>query len=233
MERYKNAATTMSKNQMSVKYDIHEINEPVTTISYEDEHGYYIAPTDTEDLIYDIAKEKEYDHIFVVARMEDESGTYSIPIKGNWVGLGAMDMYGIGYSIIRINKNGNTTLYEYNSYHKFPEEVYIHEFLHSLERILQENGYEIPALHDYEKYNYKESNMTGLKDWYTDYMSKNVLNTATGEKVGLYSDVYSMKPYHATDFTHAVEIEFNKEPSNIIEEIKAIFEAIKSLFATL
>ena len=104
MERYKNVATEMSENQMSVTYKIHEIEEPLTTISYEEEHGYYIDPYDTKDLIYDIVQENEYDHIFIVARMEDESGTYSIPIKGNWVGLGAMDMYGIGYSIIRINK---------------------------------------------------------------------------------------------------------------------------------
>ena len=99
MERYKNVATEMSENQMSVTYKIHEIEEPLTTISYEEEHGYYIDPYDTKDLIYDIVQENEYDHIFIVARMEDESGTYSIPIKGNWVGLGAMDMYGIGYSI--------------------------------------------------------------------------------------------------------------------------------------
>ena len=229
MERYKNVATEMSENQMSVTYKIHEIEEPLTTISYEEEHGYYIDPYDTKDLIYDIVQENEYDHIFIVARMEDESGTYSIPIKGNWVGLGAMDMYGIGYSIIRINKNGNTSLYEYNSFHKFPEEVYIHEFLHSLERTLQERVYEIPALHDYEQYGYFESDVTGLEDWYADYMSRNI-ETSSGEKIGLYSDVYLMKPYHASDFEYAVEIEFNKEPSNVIEEIRAIFKALKSVF---
>lgn len=87
MERYKTTAATMSNNQMSIKYDIYEIEEPVTTISYDEEHGYYIAPDDTKNLIYDKIKENEYDHVFIVARMEDEQGKYSIPIKGNWVGL--------------------------------------------------------------------------------------------------------------------------------------------------
>ena len=231
MERYKTSIEDMSSNQMSITYRIHEIDTPVTTISHEEEHGYYIDPVNTKDIIYDLVKENEYDHIFVVARMEDETGTYSIPINGNWVGLGGMDMYGIGYSIIRINKNGNTSLYEYTSFHRFPEEVYVHEFLHTLERILEERNYEIPALHDYEKYGYKEDTITGLEDWYIDYMAKNI-DTESGEKIGLYSDVYLMKPYHPSDFEYATEIEFNEEPSNIIEEIRAIFRAIKSVLNT-
>ena len=87
MERYKNTAEVLSNHKMSVKYEIHEIKQTIDSISYEEEHGYYIAPIDTKDFIYDISKEKEYDHIFVVARMEDEAGTMSIPINGNWVGL--------------------------------------------------------------------------------------------------------------------------------------------------
>lgn len=140
-----------------------------------------------------------------------------------------MDIYGIGYSIVRINKDGNTSLYEYNSFNKLPEEVYIHEFLHSLERILQENNYDIPQLHDYEKYGYKEDSVTGQKDWYSDYMTKNILDTTTGEYVGLYNDVYSMKPYHSSSFKYSTEIDFNREPQNIIEEIRAIFKTIKTV----
>lgn len=43
---------------------------------------------------------------------------------------------------------------------------------------------------------------------------------------GLYSEVYSMKPYHASDFENSIEIEFNKEPHNIIEEIREIGKTI-------
>lgn len=87
MLRYKQTAAEISNNKMSVKYDVFEIEEPVTTISYDEEHGYYISPDDTKGLIYDKIKENEYDHVFVVVRMEDEKGEFTIPIKGNWVGL--------------------------------------------------------------------------------------------------------------------------------------------------
>lgn len=139
-------------------------------------------------------------------------------------------MYGIGYSIIRINKDGNTSLYEYNAFNKLPEEVYIHEFLHSLERILQENNYEIPQLHDYGEYGYKEDTINGLKDWYADYMNKNILDKTTGNRIGLYDDVYAMKPYHRSSFKYSTEIEFNKEPNNIIEEIQGVIRTIKNEF---
>ena len=49
-------------------------------------------------------------------------------------------------------------MYKYDSrINTFPEEVFLHEFLHSLERNAQEYGYTIPALHDNEKYGYKDS----------------------------------------------------------------------------
>lgn len=102
--------------------------------------------------------------------------------------------------------------------------------MHSLERILQEDGYEIPQLHDYEKYAYAEDSTIGLKTWYSDYMTKNISDKTTGKKVGLDEDVYLMQPYHHSDFKYATEIEFNKEPSNLIEEIKGISKAMKSAF---
>lgn len=139
-------------------------------------------------------------------------------------------MYGIGYSIIRINKDGSNTLYEYTAYHRLPEEVYIHEFLHSLERLLQDREYEIPQLHDYAKYGYQEDNVEGLKDWYADYMAKNITEPSTGKKVGLYKEVYTMQPYHSSDFENSEEIEFHKEPENIFDEIKTIFGIVGAIF---
>ena len=53
----------------------------------------------------------------------------------------------------------------------FPEEVFLHEFLHTLERNSKEYGYEVPALHDYEKYNYSDDRYDGLRKWYIAYMN--------------------------------------------------------------
>lgn len=44
-----------------------------------------------------------------------------------------MDYYGIGFSNIRLPNNSGNYLYKYSETNKFPEEVFVHEFLHSLE----------------------------------------------------------------------------------------------------
>ncbi len=141
-----------------------------------------------------------------------------------------MDLYGIGFSNIRMSnvKNDYTYQYEYRI-NTFPEEVFIHEFLHTLERNLVEDGYEIPALHDYEKYGYKEERLIGLKNWYEDYMNCKILDETTKEYVGLNEITYTLKPVHESDFKYSVEIEFNKEPQNILEEIKSLANVILSV----
>lgn len=227
LARFKDDCYEFSGKKMNVNYEIIEVDTPVNTISYSEEHGYYLAYNDVKDLIYSTVKEKEYDHIFVVCRMEDEEGDISIPIYDNWIGLGSMDMYGIGYSLIRINKNSNSYTYKYGITNQSPEEVYLHEFLHTLERNLTEYGYKVPALHDYEKYGYTEKTVEGLKEWYKDYMSKAILEESTGNYIGLDEFCYTTQPPNSTNFKYAVDIEFNHEPQNIFEEILTIFDVLK------
>lgn len=107
----------------------------------------------------------------------------------------------------------------------FPEEVFIHEYLHSLERILNERDYEIPALHDYEEYGYKEEKLIGLKNWYYDYMTCNI-KTKAGGLTGLDEIVYTLTPPAESDFENCLEVKFSEEPQNIIEEIKNLFGLI-------
>ena len=141
-----------------------------------------------------------------------------------------MDLYGIGYSNIRLPNDSSSYIYTYNQYiNTFPEEVFIHEYLHTLERILQERDYDIPALHDYEQYGYKEERLIGLKQWYQDYMRCNIKNS-DGNLVGLDEIVYTLTPPAESDFKYSTEVEFNKEPQNIIEEIRNLFGAIFNMF---
>ena len=82
-----------------------------------------------------------------------------------------MEYFGIGFSNIRLPNSNTSYMYKYDSnINTFPEEVFVHEFLHSLERDLIESGYDIPHLHDNEKYGYKNKMLIGLKEWYRDYM---------------------------------------------------------------
>lgn len=143
---------------------------------------------------------------------------------------GSMDLNGIGYSNIRLPNDNASYIYTYNPYiNTFPEEVFIHEFLHTLERNLNERGYSIPALHDNKKYGYTEKSLIGLKEWYGDYLTKNIRN-GNGEQVGLEKEVFSTTPPAESDFKYCVEKDFSKEPQNFIEEIRALIANIGKLF---
>ncbi len=136
-----------------------------------------------------------------------------------------MDYYGIGYSNIRLPNSSKSYIYRYDErLNTFPEEVFLHEFLHSLERTAEEYEYEIPALHDYKEYGYRNKNLTGLKEWYDDYMNKNI-KTSEGY-IGLPKEVYKLKPAKLTDFKYSYEIDEFVEPQNIIQEIKQLFKNV-------
>lgn len=140
-----------------------------------------------------------------------------------------MDYYGIGFSNIRLPNSSRSYVYKYNvKINQFPEEVFLHEFLHSLERNSKEYGYTVPALHDYEKYGYENEDLIGQKQWYKDYMNENV-KTSSGN-IGLSEEIYSLKPAKETNFKNTYEIDIFDEPNNLIEEIKKIINQIIKRF---
>lgn len=228
IERFKNTMESFSEGNMDITTECIEISEPLKTLSYSDENYYYIEPYDVYDLINSYVDEGEYDHIFVATRMGDVRTGVEIPVN-EWIGLGGMRYKDIGFSNIRLpNDMENTTMYKYDIMSDtFPEEVFVHEFLHTLERNLAEYEEEdtFPKLHDYEKYGYDDKGTDGLKNWYEDYMRKSVRNGT--DYVGLSKVVYSTMPFQKSDFENAVEVEFYKEPSNFLV---GIFNIITSLF---
>ena len=133
-----------------------------------------------------------------------------------------MDYYGIGFSNIRLPNDSKSYVYKYNAkINTFPEEVLLHEFLHSLERNANEYGYDRPELHDYQKYGYEEEPIIGQKKWYIDYMNKNI--KTTNGNIGLPKEVYTLKPAKNSNFDYSYKMEeVFKEPENIFEEIKGI-----------
>lgn len=133
-----------------------------------------------------------------------------------------MDYYGIGFSNIRLPNDSKSYVYKYDRrINTFPEEVFLHEFLHSLERNAKEYGYERLELHDYEKYGYKNEQLIGQKKWYTDYMNKNI--TTTTGLIGLPQEIYTLKPAKSSNFEYSYQMnDVFKQPENLIEEIKEI-----------
>lgn len=140
-----------------------------------------------------------------------------------------MEYFGIGYSNIRMPDNELNYAYKYNyNFNTFPEEVYIHEFLHTLERNAKDYGYEIPDLHDYSKYGYVEDKLNGQKEWYKDYMNKQI--EYSGEKIGLPAEIYTYKPVHESNFKYGMKLNVLQEPKNIIEVIRSLFDRVGRLF---
>lgn len=220
MSRFKTSCEELSNNQMQVSYDFITIETPITTLSYDTENGYHVAPKNVKDIIQEYIDKKHYDHIFVCIKLGDNEHKDDIPVY-DWIGLGGMDYLGIGFSNIRLPNSDRSYTYKYDSrVNTFPEEVFIHEFLHSLERNAEEYGYDIPRLHDYSKYEYKEEKLVGLKKWYNHYMTCNI-KTNNGN-IGLNSDIYKYKPNSEEDFKFSYKLDEFKEPQNIIEELRQI-----------
>ena len=229
LKRFANTVESFSNNAMTVSYQTVEIEEPLTSLSYDQENYYYVAAKDVKPLIDDYVQRNEYDHIFIGIRMGDTLS--SIPVN-EWIGLGSMRYDSIGFSNIRMpNDLRNSTMYKYNIKNDtFPEEVFVNEFLHSLERNLTEKGYTFPALHDNEKFGYENQNKTGLKEWYRDYMRCNIDSNAG--KTGLDQIVYKTKPIQLSDFKYAHEIEFENVPHNIIDIVSQIISNFKQVMSS-
>lgn len=221
--RFERSCNELSQGRMTADCDIYEVQEPITSLSYDDEFGYYVAPEDIENQIKDVINQNNYDHIFVVVRLGNEEYEDDIEIK-DWIGLGSMDYYGIGFSNIRLPNSSKSYIYKYDSrINQFPEEVFLHEFLHSLERTAKEYGYERPELHAYKDYGYENEYLTGQREWYRDYMNKEIV-TSNGN-VGLPNEIYTLKPAKKSNFEYSYELEdVYSEPENIIEEIRGIFD---------
>ena len=221
IDMFEQSCNRLSVGKMTADCDIYEIQAPITSLSYDDEFGYYVAPEDIEGQIKDIINQNNYDHIFAVVRLGNEEYEDDIEIK-DWIGLGSMDYYGIGFSNIRLPNSSQSYIYKYNAkINQFPEEVFLHEFLHSLERTAKEYGYDIPELHAYKEYGYENEYLIGQREWYRDYMNKEIY-TSNGY-VGLPNEIYTLKPAKKSNFEYSYELDVYREPQNIIEEIRGIF----------
>ncbi|MCI9178194.1 MAG: hypothetical protein HFJ28_06600 [Clostridia bacterium] len=220
--RFQTSIAELSKNKMAVTYETYTISEPIKTLSYDEENGYYVSAEDVYEYIDSYVQKNQYDHIYIAFRMADKQKGNDILVN-DWIGLGGMDYYGIGFSNIRMPDDENNYAYQYHYLiNTFPEEVFIHEFLHTLERNSSEYGYEVPALHDYKKYGYTEERLEGQKKWYEDYMNKSI--SYNGEKIGLPKEIYTFKPVQEKNFTYSTKIDTFHEPENIIEVIRSLRE---------
>lgn len=195
---FKETLQYFTQNDIQVDYDIINIDKPLTKVSYDKESGYYISSEDSYELINEyVYGEEQYDHIFIVANIGDKISTDDL----EWIGLGGMLYDNIGYSNIRISNN-NISIYSTSYLNYFPEEVILHEFLHTLERNSIRFGYETIALHDYKKYGYRNDARYGQKEWYKDYLLNQISNTNNG----IREEVFYTQPVSKKNFSKREDI---------------------------
>ncbi len=229
IERFKTSLSELSKGKINARYEVKEVKEEITTMSHDKDNGYYVSPTDVKETLDKYIDAGKYDHIFIAFRTGDINTQNEIPVN-DWIGLGGMQYRGIGFSNIRLPNESNNYIYKYDTrINTFPEEVYIHEFLHTLERNSEEYGYDVPELHSYSYYGYQDQKLVGLKDWYKDYLNCEIRSSSGN--VGLNEEIFTKKPAKASDFNLSIELNDLKEPANIFEEIGILFKKLIKMFS--
>ena len=229
IKRFQDSMYELSKGKIKVDCDIVEIEEPIKSMSYDSGNGYYVSPYDVKDVIDKYIQTGKYDHIFIAFRTGIINSGDEIPVN-DWIGLGGMEYRNIGFSNIRLPNEGANYIYKYDiRINKFPEEVYVHEFLHTLERNAEEYGYTRPELHSSGLYGYTNQSLYGLKQWYADYMNKQIKDSS-GSYVGLPGEIFDKKPSKTTDFAYSTQLNDLAEPQNLIEEIGIFFKKIGNFF---
>lgn len=54
---------------MTADCDIYQIDTPLSSLSYDNEFGYFVAAEDVENQIKHTIETNNYDHIFVIVRL--------------------------------------------------------------------------------------------------------------------------------------------------------------------
>ena len=86
MRRLQEIIPEMSNGKMTITYDIIQISEPLTSISYDEENEYYVDPNDINELISDYIDDTEYDYIYVAVRLGDLNKSENVLVH-DWIGL--------------------------------------------------------------------------------------------------------------------------------------------------
>ncbi len=222
INKFDKSLPSLCKNKISPKCDIIKIEEPITTLSFDESNGYFVGEKDVYKQISKYIIDNDYSHIFVCFKFPDENKIGYSNVN-DWIGLGNMEFCGIGFSNIRLYED----FYSIND--SFPQEVFVHEFLHTLERNSEEYGYERPVLHNYQNYGYEDKKTDRLRKWYMDYMNKEI-KASNGEYIGLSPEIFKYSPVNKNDFKYANKLDLLDEPKNIIQSLNCVFKQVVNLF---
>ena len=86
MRRLQEIIPEMSNGKMTITYDMIQISEPLTSISYDENNEYYVDPNDINELISDYIDDTEYDYIYAAVRLGDLNKSENVLVH-DWIGL--------------------------------------------------------------------------------------------------------------------------------------------------
>ena len=66
---FETSCQNLSNGKMTADCDIYQINTPLSSLSYDNEFGYFVAAEDIENQIKDKVATNNYDHIFAIVRL--------------------------------------------------------------------------------------------------------------------------------------------------------------------
>ncbi len=73
---------------MSVTYTNIIVDEQITSITYNENYGYYVSAANVKDILKEYVdnSDKEYDHIFIAYKLGEDLHKEQI-YTGDWIGL--------------------------------------------------------------------------------------------------------------------------------------------------
>lgn len=84
--RFQKTCSELSEGKMTASCKVYKTSSPITSLSYDEEFGYYVAPEDVEGQIKKVITGNDFDHIFVIVRLGDEEHQNDIQVN-DWIGL--------------------------------------------------------------------------------------------------------------------------------------------------
>ncbi len=150
----------------------------------------WIEPTSIKESLDVFFEKEQYDGIMVCGRLD---GFYA---EGYWgLGQGPSEYSnGAGYAFVRFLDEADDPVYWASTPSEnvpYPEETYVHEWIHEIEQHFANMGLIIPSPHDAEKYGYQKHNGNWLYDYYADILGCRIWD---GEK-------YIGVPEYAWEYT--------------------------------
>jgi hypothetical protein len=177
----------LTSGRASVRYEIHRVERPLTSLTHINEEMRWPSPTDTREEIDLFAAPGTCDSIFILWPQQNLRDETSIRTAGWGLGMAA-SVWSNGATYATV---GNTEAWCWQI--PIEGEVWLHEWLHGVCAHFAGLGYVMPDgdADGGARHGYIQSPVSGWTDYYRDLMTGNVLDT--GRATGIPLDAWRLR----------------------------------------